>query len=499
MWDFLGDGDVSEVPDRVNDRGYVISTRSAVTGKPVPTGPSAAPEALTYVAGGELRIIGAAGGADRVLNNEAGKTWVSAITFRGSTLAVYTDGSSVRHAVRVAHSTGEIFPDGELTLWTSDGQSNAEGQAQELAVALRRLYAYPDRLLMSNLGPWLGQATVNGASVELNPALFTGFTPLGDSLSGAGHGTLEVASAALANAQRADTATGGWQPNLLVWSNAEGGQTIANLLSGAPGGFYAFANRVAAVTKAATLAAALGKRLVYRWMFMAQGESDPSDAALGSKHESYRAQTLAAIPAQAEPLRMLSAQMSSFFSSSAGARSILDYAIANYAAYGNFWCVGPTYHLAFASDYLHQSSVGHDLQGEYFEAAARQIERTGTYKPLHMTEAHVTGTNEITVTLSEAATDDTSWQVAAIANKGIAVVGRTVSAVSVVGSSMIITTTTAAAGATAVQAAMVGHTPSTRTAATIPRSTIRSVASLGTSRRGIAMYKPLCHQEIAIT
>jgi hypothetical protein len=235
---------------------------------------------------------------------------------------------------------------------------------------------------------------------------------------------------------------------------------------------------------------------------MDQGESDSADAALGSKHDTLRSQVQAAvvpITGQTEDVLMLSAQMSSFFTNSAGARSILDYAVAN-AASKLFYCLGPTYIFPFSSeDFLHMTSVGHAMRGEMQAVAMQAIEKTGVWEPLRMVSASVTGANQITVTLSEAAQIDTGWLVSAITNQGIAVGGKTVTNVSVSGTSMVITTSEAAAGATSVQAAMVGHTPSTRTLATIPRSTIRSVASYGQFYTGQQIHKPLCHQQISIT
>jgi len=111
------------------------------------------------------------------------------------------------------------------------------------------------------------------------------------------------------------------------------------------------------------------------------------------------------------------------------------------------------------------------------------------------------GATQIVVQLSEPATIDAAWLVAAIENAGITVPGTTVSNVQVTGSQMTLTVADANA-ATQVNAALVTH-PSTgdRAAATAPRSTVRSTASIGqwsAECGGRQMYKPLSHQFITI-
>lgn len=502
VWTLLGNGDPAAIPLEVTESGKVLLAHSAVDGSIIGAGnTSSLLDALAYVAGGVLRICGGSGG-DRVLNNDAGKTWLSVYPAQGSAMALYQDAGGTKHLVRVSYATGQLFPDGEITLVTNDGQSNAEAQSGTSSLALMAAYPWPDRLRMPNLGVRLGLVTSGGASLPLDPALFTGFKPLADAIE-VTHGTTSVASAAHAYSKAAAAVCGGWTPKMLVWGNAEGGQSIANLLNNAPAGKYAFSNIVAALTKAVALLGAEGNRLVSRWMFMAQTESDAGDTALGLKHDLYRSQVEAAakpITGQPYPVRMLTAQMSNFFASSVGVanRSLLAYAVANEVQGGTFWCLGPTYAYPWSDDYLHHTSIGHQMRGDLEAAAALSVEKTGFWRPLRMVSASITGTNQITVTLSEAAINDESAGVAPIANKGIVVPGRTVTAVAVAGAAMTITTGEAAAGATVVQSALIGH-DTTRGQATIPRSTIRSVASYGVHATGAANRKWLSHQEISLS
>ena len=206
------------------------------------------------------------------------------------------------------------------------------------------------------------------------------------------HGITSLAGAAHAYGRVAADGCNGWTPKMLVWANAEGSHSIANLLNNAPAGKYAFSNIVAALTKAVALAAAEGNRLVCRWIFMAQTESDAADAALGSKQELYRSQVEAAskpITGQSHPVRMLTAQMSNFFTTNLAAapRSLLSYAVANEVQGGNFWCLGPTYAYPWSDDFLHHTSVGHKMRGDLETAAALSVEKTGYCRPLRMVSA----------------------------------------------------------------------------------------------------------------
>ncbi|WP_152027069.1 hypothetical protein [Stenotrophomonas maltophilia] len=118
-----------------------------------------------------------------------------------------------------------------------------------------------------------------------------------------------------------------------------------------------------------------------------------------------------------------------------------------------------------------------------------------------MVSATRISSTQIRVQLSEAAVRDSSWAVPDIANAGITVDVGTVESVSVSGSEITITVADTNA-VTQIGAAVVGHTTGVpREAATVPRSTIRSVASIGQwspECGGRQMHKALCHQLISI-
>ncbi|QPM90116.1 hypothetical protein [Pseudooceanicola algae] len=477
----------------VDQDGYIVSLA------PVDPGPT---QGDAYVVDGALYVSTGTGGA-RLLDDSADRTWISAKVFGNSVIGTYLDQNSVPVSVRVALSDGSIWRFGGYRIWTNDGQSNAEGTANDdrsvvfpgpLEFAHR-----PSMLMTAAKDVWLGIATSGGASVELASDAITGVTDLVDTISAADkHGTISVSAAARAHAAAGHAALGDWVPNILAWSNAEGGEFIASMLDGAPAGEYYAANMTTVLTSIADLSISA----VYDWMLMQQGESDPATPTLGVNHNLLRAQTQAkaqAILGQQTPVRMVSTQASSFYNSSAGCRSILDEALAD--TDGVFFCTGPSYIFPWSDyDFLHNTSVGHAMRGEMEQAAIYRIEQGLGWLPLHMVSASFTGANEVTVTLSEDAESVTGWLVdeAGLANSGIALVGATVSGVAVAGDELIITTSDAASGATAVQAAMVGHGAGPRAQATIPRSTIRAVEQTGTFLTGAPMHKPLCHQEISI-
>lgn len=500
IWLFAGDGDPAQIPQTVTTNGKVLSSLNATTGEFSATAPLGTTDFAVAIDGGDLYRVGGASPSSLI---DSALNWVSAQIESGSISAVFKVASDL-HARRIGKDNS-FYIDGQVVGITGDGQSNQEGQAGSSAAAVLGANPFP-RLRMpatSANNVWLGKTTTGGSSVELTAAEITGLTAARDVVAPTGtHGTPPALAACYRFMTRARAQCAGWTPDVVTWLNSEGGETIANMLNDAPAGEFYFDNLITATTKVRDLVQAEGKSFVYRWMLMAQGESDSADAALGSKHDTLRSQVQAAvvpITGQTEDVLMLSSQMSSFFTNSAGARSILDYARAN-AASKLFFCLGPTYIFPFSTeDFLHQTSVGHAMHGEMQAVAMAAIERTGAWTPLHMVSASITGANQITVTLSEAAQIDTGWLVAAIANQGIAVGGKTVTNVTVSGTSMVITTSEAAAGATSVQAAMVGHTSPTRTLATIPRSTIRSVASYGQFYTGQQIHKPLCHQQISIT
>ena len=436
------------------------------------------------------------------------RTWLAVTPIPGGALSVHLD-ASVPKAVRVSLPSGNRYTDSRVCIWTSDGQSNAEGQA---GTANRRVvygegFGHPARVRMpvtaaNNL--WLGKTTSGGTSVELTAAEITGLGPALSKIASTNqHGTLPVEGAVRRRVARAAADFGGWVPEYLLWTNAEGGQSAAGMAPGASGKFY-FANIVTALTRVGALLRAEGKSGVYEWAFMDQGESDPADSQLGSKHAAIRSQMqTAALDAlgQTEPLRMMSSQMSSFQANRQGVQSILDYALNNEVQWGDFWCLGPTYIYPWHTDYLHNSSIGHAMRGEFAEAAVCEFERTGYWRPLHMVSARVTGAAEVTVTMSEDVVIDDAWLVAPIANAGVQLIGGTIASLEVSGNQLVIATAAAASAVTAVSIAYTGH-GSTRAAETVPRSTIRSVATIGTWSQecgGRAMFKPACHQLISIT
>ena len=463
-------------------------------------------EALGYVDNGVLRAIGGAAG-DRVLDDNPEREWIFAQAELGNVLGVYADSASDRHLVRVAPSSGDLFWAGEWSVITEDGQSNGEGQAGSGAQALVASARY-EHLRMLGTAIWTlpNQATSGGNSLPLNGAAVTEFSALRDSVASSG----THASTALAGMLRAQMAAAehesDWLPDLVGWNNAEGGQAMASLLPSAPEGRYAFANAIIRLQRAQALKPE-GVRLVYRWMLMMQGEGNSGTATLGELHEAYRAAMEVQahlILGQSDPLRMMTWQPSSFYATTTGARSLLDYHLAHAQTFGTYWCAGPTYIYPWTSDYLHNSSLGHLMRGEFARQIINAVEKTGAWHPLHMVSAEVSGEYQITVTLSEPAMIDLNWLVAPNDHAGITIPGRTVAHVSVSGTTMTILVAEAAAGATTVEAALAGHAGS-RNAATIPRSTVRSIASMGRwsadcgIHEGTNMHKPLCHQSIAIS
>lgn len=462
-------------------------------------------DSMGYISGDDLRALGGPNG-DRVLDDAATRTWLSAQTVGTGVRAIFQEGS-YKHLVRVSFDTGVFYYEGEVTIWIGHGQSNAEGQATSTSVdAIVTTPRYGTRLLMPTPNIWVGIATTSGDSIELDPDDVTQFLPLVDTIAPSGsHGTVAISGAVRAEMAAAELETG-WTPEMIAWTAAEGGQSIYNLLPSPGSGYYSFANETALLNKVVALLPT--KKVVVRWIDMAHGEANSSLMTLGELHDDLREayETMAqGETGQTDPVRMMSWQMSSFASLTASALSILTYALANESAFGNFWCAGPTYIFPWnPSDYLHQSSLGHLMRGEMSRVAIKSVEKTGYWRPLRMVSASITGANTITVTLSENAVIDTDWLTAAVANSGISVDDRTVTNVVVSGTTVTITTSEAAAGATTVRAAMnVQSDP--RTAGNIPRSNIRSVASYGEFsadcgiHAGTSIYKPLSHQALTIS
>lgn len=503
---FLGDGDPATVPQYVSEAGFIISGL-ARDGALIAagTGGVSQPEAAPYIIGGALRAVGGSGG-DRVLNGPAGRTWLSAQAVGGSILGV-AEQEGARFARRLSPRSGEVFSDLALRLILAYGQSNGEGQGNELASLVFTANPYPKTVLMpatSADNSWLGQVTGGGDTIQLLPEQVTGLVPWRPAFGDATHGTLAVEALAVAMSARAASGCGGFTPLICIATLAEGGQAIASLKKGSSK--FGYANILTLVQRVVTFAAAMNIRVVFDLVPMDQGEANNGSTTLGADHAAILTSLTADIPAitgQAEPVRMISSQMSSFLDShdGLGARSILDYAIAN-AAVRRFCCLGPCYADPYASDFVHHTSVGHARRGYRQDAADRVIQAGGWWLPLHMSAASVTSSREITVSLSEPAAI-TSGLVAAISGEGIVVPGRTVTAVAVPSgepTKIKITTAEDAAGATTVRAALAGHaSDTTRAAETVPRSTIFSTASYGSYPDGSGIRKALCHQQIAIS
>lgn len=431
-------------------------------------------------------------------DQEAEGRWRAAVGFYRVPLSVSPDraplvltptGRVITSVVATARSLSEAV----WRIWTNGGQSNGEGQAGS-GVAL--VYPYTQRNLMtwqrgSSADQWLGLVTTGGDSLTLEGSTITGIGPLVPQIAPSGsHGT----TSAEAMARRA---LGMGAPPILTWSNAEGGQDIADLLPGAALPAHGFANIVTALTRAQALKPA-GVRLVYDWTIWQQGESDTGNAGLGALHDQYRGALQAqarTILGQTEALRMISLQPSSF-GTSAAARSILQYAL-DYRDDGLFLCGGPTYGYPWSSDYLHQTSLGHAMAGEAAAAIIARFEVEGRYLPLYAVAATVTGANQITLTMSEEVEAATDSVVTAIANLGLTLTGGTIAAVQVTGRQILITTTGAASSVTAVNIGLTGH-GDTRAAETIPRTNIRAVRPLGALSAGGRISAWACHQSINI-
>jgi hypothetical protein len=435
-------------------------------------------------------------------NIEAVGLTAAELAYRGSLWTFLGDGDGSQNPVIVSEDARVLIDATGSTVFTSrvagvitdDGQSNGKGTAStETVDMIYGVDTSPDVLTLlrgSSADTWLGKSDIpSGTSVELDGETITGIGRLQPQISTTGvHGTTSAEGCARLLAARGS-------PPWIVWNNAEGGQPIEELLPDPPAGNFAYDNAVTAITRAFAL---YGSGLVWRWQLMAQGESNTAVSNLGELHQEYRAALSTAaqsITGQVDPVRMISFQMSSS-TSMVGVRSILDYALAN-ADDGVFFCGGPTYCYPFSEDYIHQTSAGHGMRGEFCGAIIKSVEETGEWLPLHMVSAAVTGANELTVTLSEAAVVETNSVVAAIANHGITLAGGTISAILVSGSSIVITTTGAASSVTAVRAAMNGQS-NPRTEANIPRSNIRSQRGYGAYLAGGTMRKWLCQQEIGV-
>lgn len=494
------------VPIYINDKGAILlgfrKSTGAIVGS-LESSVSTNADALAYIDTGALRVIGG-DGPDRVLNDDADKLWRGAQSYGRSVQAVYSvvGSPAERYLRRISLTDGTSWPDGEITIITGDGQSNPEGQAGAGAQVLRQTYPFADRLRMPGVplnNVWVGMTTSGGDSIDFDEDSLTALVPLRGSLAPTGiHGTTSIESAGLRFAEDAFEATGGWTPNLLVWTNSEGGQTIANLSDGAPAGFYAFDNVVKILTKVQALAEAENRTCVYRYMLMGQGEADASNANLGPLHETYRSQIEAqavTILGQTVPLRMLSQQMSSFYSAStAGVLSILAESIDTITSGGKFYCLGPSYNFPFWTDLLHQTSLGHDQVGELYAIAVKTLEQGEDWDVLRPVSGAVTGTNQITVTMSEPCEVD-AVTVPAIANLGVTLAGATMVSTAVVGGNVVLTTSGGAASWTSISFGLSGHV-GVRTEATQARTNLRSVEEYGAYRNGAPIVKWCAHSRI---
>ncbi|WP_159094772.1 hypothetical protein [Stenotrophomonas sp. ESTM1D_MKCIP4_1] len=463
---------------------------------------------VAYIENGTLRSVGGLG--DRIVDADASRIWLQVQTEGGTGKGVFRDLQGAAHAVRIGLGSANRYPVDVVRGISGAGQSNAAGQAgsSNRSIVYGELYEFPSKLLMPATAAnnvWMGTPTQGGLSTELLPSSITGLTRLRSTIASTNqHGTVAEEAAGRSYVRRAAAELNGWAPSVVVWTNGEGGQSIQNMMPGAPAGYFYFANVIATVTRITQILAVQGKRFAHAWLNMAQMESNSSDALIGDKHYSLLQAHQAAIypiTGQTVPLRMMTSQMSSFIGGSQSPRSVLDKALAIEQKWGDFWCLGPTYCYPFHSDFLHNTSIGHAMRGEFFDRAVEVMERTGYWRPLHMVSATRLSATQIQIQLSEPAVRDASWAVPDIANAGISVDVGTVESVTVSGSQVTITVPDAAA-VSQVGAAVVGHTSGVpREAATIPRSTIRSVASIGQwspECGGLRMHKALCHQLISI-
>lgn len=445
-----------------------------------------------YVHQGTLRVIGN-DGPDQLLSDR--HAYIAAQVVGGAVRAVYDDGAGPV-VVRVALD-GSVYPE-RTSLRINGGQSNGadQGETGTGEVHFDGLQ-YAHRPLMpatASANVWLRpEPTSQGASIPVDA--ITGLTDLKDTITpSTKHGSSAVGSAARAHTARVDQATSGWTPKIIVANVGEGGQFIANMLDGADPGYYYAANITAILQGVA--AQLPGEPVALTWHNIQQGENEPADAGLGAKHEQLRAETQVkaqSIFGQLEPVRMLSRQPSSFRTGNAGALSILDQALADVE--GCFFCLGPTYIYPWAAEFLHHLSLGHVWIGQMEDWAMNEVEQGRGWTPPHIVSASVTGTNEITAVLSEACVIDAQWLVADIVSAGVTLAGGDIAGLSVSGTTMTITTAAAASAVTSIGIALDGHDAGARTAATIPRSTIRSVASGGKFLDGPVMHKPIAHQQ----
>lgn len=368
------------------------------------------------------------------------------------------------------------------------GQSNSEAQALDGAAVLR--VAYPAGLRMPRTASnnvWLGQATVGGRSAEADAV--TGLAPLHGAMGSATHGSTAGESMVLRLAQASPQ-------EIVLFNVAEGGQAIRNLARDAGPQFFGFRNLQRTAAAVHQSLQGEGKAYTVRVVVMAQGESDAADSQLGELQEQVRTEietAIKAITAQREPVWLLTVQPSSFQQHAEGVCSIL----AQHQQGGAYFCLGPTYNFPFARDFLHHTSVGHDMRGELYAVAYQALLRDGRWEVLAARSAQVVQPGRILVQLSEAAQVAHVLPDAPLPHLGVSLEGGQIETVQLDGDQLWITTRGAAAEVRAVLLGLDGH-GAQRTQASIPRTSICSAREYGAYRNGTPIRKWLCHQRLAL-
>ncbi|TYQ19938.1 UNVERIFIED_ORG: NPCBM/NEW2 domain-containing protein [Zoogloea ramigera] len=381
------------------------------------------------------------------------------------------------------------------------GQSNGEAQAMKAAAVLHP--DYPAGLRMpqtASANVWLGQATVGGRSFAADA--ISGLAPLRGAMGSATHGTTAGESMVLRLVDGAAQPPGQPGREIVLFNAAEGGQAIRNLLPDAAAQYFGFRNLQRAVTAVTAALEHEHKRYEVRVVIMAQGESDARNRQLGALQEQVRAAievTVKAVTGQRVPVWLLTVQPSSFSTrETAGVLAILDQHGNSLAQRGAFFCLGPTYNFPFAHDFLHHTTTGHDMRGELYAVAYQALLRDGRWDPLRVLRATLAGPRRIVLDLSEAAAVEHIDAAAPPPWLGIDVVGGAIAAITVDGAAVVITTTGPAAQVTAVRVGLAGH-DGKRSAATVPRTSIRSAFAYGIYRNGDVMRKWLCHASIELS
>lgn len=481
----------SPMPSGGNGRWVQMSGAPSTAPKP-----NNAETCVPYVHSGALRVTDFDG--DRVINDDAASTWIAAQVSAGEIQAVREIGG-VRSVVSVASDTGDIFAAVETELKLGAGQSNGRGSqnGDPSFVIEPWLNTHGERLCMPGPNVWANTGTTGTAIFD--PVGVAALAPYQQHIL-TNCGPSAVEAAALRYADRAFAA--GLKPRQIVANVAVGSSSMAMLNDEPPiAGNTRWSNLVAILERIYALRRN-EERIRCRWIDMHQGEGDYANAALGHEHEGYRARIegeIQRIFGQTANVKMLTWQNAAYSTYKAGVYSLIDYHIENAVLGGDYWCAGPCYEFPLTAEFLHHNARGHMMRGEFADEIMRRIDRYGEWAPLYMKSAAVTGTNEITVTLTHPAVIDTTHpRVAPIENAGITLDGGAVSSVSVSGLLLTITTSGPASNVVAVQAAFVGQS-SPRTAERIPRTNIRGTEDLGRYRTSNEnMRRWLCPQSIAV-